>query len=168
MYAVSRHSVWIVTRLALALLAFWAAPALASGGVVGSPLSLCIARATPDMTAAERFSGRARFDCTDQQNSLGPGDYWVRSQRLNGIDHLDERRDVRINSLWQDVVTLYARYPDGTIWSERLDARDVSRHLQLGTIVSWTLPDPALHGVPDQLLWHVEHACVRPHPSATR
>lgn len=158
MYVVYRHAIWLLMRLAVALAALWAPPALASGGVVGSPLSLCIARAAPGMTAQERFSPRAGFNCTSQQNSLGSGDYWVRSQPLNGIDHRDRRVHVRINSLWQDTITLYARYPDGTIWSKRFDARDVSRHLQMGTIVEWTLPNTAQHGVPDQLLWHVEHA----------
>lgn len=158
MYALSRLVSRLIGSLFLVLIACSAAPANASGGVVGEALAVCIARAAPGMTAQERFSAKARYDCTTRQNNLGPGDYWVRSQPLAGIDRLDERRNVRINSLWQDVVTLYARYPDGTIWSERLDGRDVSRHLQLGTIVEWTLPSVAQHGAPEQLLWHVEHA----------
>lgn len=156
MVLLSRIMIRLIGSFALALIACTAAPAAASGGVVGARLSVCVARAEQGMTVQERFSASARYDCNGPQNRLGPGDYWVRSQPLGGIDRPDQRVNVRINSLWQNAVTLHVRYADGHVWSQRLDARDTSRHLQLGTIVQWTLPPAGVHGRAVQLLWHVE------------
>jgi len=63
---------------------------------------------------------------------------------------------VRIASLWQESVTLYALYPDGAIAARTYDGHGVTRHLQLGAIIEWTLP--SRDSPPVRLLWRVRGA----------
>lgn len=129
-----------------------ATPASAQAGLAGQPVAVCVARAVPGMTAPALFRSPAGFHCGLQQPSLGPGDHWVLSQPL----HLTGARDIRVASVWQDRVTLYARYADGMILRQTLDGRGVTRHLALGAIIAQPLPARTAALV--RLLWHVEES----------
>ena len=141
----------LLTALLLTVAALCASPARASSAVVGVPLSTCIAPARDGDDAARMFGMSARYDCGSRQTSFGPGDFWVLSQPLGRVDRQSR---VRIASLWQDSVTLYALYPNGKIRGWRYDGRAATRNLQLGAIVEWVLPPAA--GTPLRLLWHVQ------------
>lgn len=140
----------LITALLLAVSIMCARPASARSAVVGIPLTTCVAAAKPGDDPAHMFGAAGRYDCADRQTSLGPGDYWVLSQPLARIDG---RSRVRIASLWQDSVTLYALYPDGKVRGWRYDGAAATRHLQLGAIIEWPLPAAA--GSPVRLLWQV-------------
>jgi diguanylate cyclase (GGDEF)-like protein len=131
-----------------------APPARAQSAVTGMPLSVCVTRVAPGDKAAGMFAEPRRFDCGVPQTSLRGGDYWVLSQPLGTIPDRDIRERVRIASLWQDRVTLYALYPDGQVRGWGYDGYAVSRHLQLGAMIQWRL-DPKL-GAPVRLLWRVD------------
>lgn len=143
----------LLSLVAAFLLALgWSRPVTAQTDRSGQPVSVCVVRAQPGMTPQSLFVGTTRFDCNPQQTTLGGGDYWVRSvpvQRSGAVE-------IRVASLWQRAVTLYALYADGTIVSQRLDQQGTMRHIQLGAIVGQPLP---ARGAPlVRLLWHVEGA----------
>ena len=146
----------ILTMLALALSALCATPASAQGAVTGTTLDVCIARVQPTDRAAALFAQPARFDCTTPQTRFGSGDYWVLSPPLAGIPDRDQRLRVRIASMFQDAVTLYALYPNGRVRAWRYDGQAASRNIQLGAMVEWPLPAAA--GPPERLLWRVERS----------
>jgi len=152
----TRLATLVLTALLLTAAGLFATPARAQSAVTGAPLSVCVTRVQPGDAAAAVFASPARFDCTSRQTAYGPGNYWVLSQPLAGLPDAAERSRVRIGSLWQERVTLYAQYADGSIWGVRYDGHATSRHLQLGAMVEWPLP--AGRGVPVRLLWHVEGA----------
>ncbi|MDB5678564.1 diguanylate cyclase [Sphingomonas bacterium] len=126
----------------------------AQSAVTGVPLSVCVTRVAEGDKAAAMFAATGRFDCAVQQRSLHQGDYWVLSQPLDTIPDRASRERVRIGSLWQDRVTLYALYPNGQVRGWAYDGYAMSRHLQLGAMIQWRL-DPAL-GAPVRLLWRVD------------
>lgn len=148
------NGVFRVLALLFAMMAILgaASPANAQAGLVGQPITVCVTRAAPGMTAAALFRAPGVFRCGGTQNALGPGDYWVRSKPLR----IEGPRSIRTLSLWQERVTLYARYADGAVFRESLDGHGVTRHLQLGSIVAQALPERRVPVV--QLLWHVEGA----------
>jgi len=139
----------------VALVAILVAPAArAQSAVTGTPLSVCIARVAAGDSAAAMLAAPGRFDCATPQTKFHDGDYWVLSQPLGTIADAADRDHVRIASLWQDRVTLYALYPDGRIRSWAYDGAAASRNLQLGAMIQWRL-DPKL-GAPVRLLWRVD------------
>jgi diguanylate cyclase (GGDEF)-like protein len=144
----------LMTALLLAAATLWTAPAEARSAVTGAPLTICVAPARPGDRPAGMFAAAPRYDCVHRQTWFGSGDYWVISQPLSGVPGVASRSRVRIGSLWQDAVTLYALYPDGKIRGWRFDGRQASRHLQLGAMIEWPLPTDV--GPPVRLLWHVE------------
>lgn len=144
----------LMTALLLAISSLCAFPAQARSAVVGAPLSTCVAPARARDRPAAMFGAAARYDCTHRQTWFGTGDYWVISQPLNTVPDVQNRSRVRIGSLWQEAVTLYALYPDGTIRGWRFDGRQASSHLQLGAMIEWPLPTDI--GPPLRLMWHVE------------
>ncbi|MBR0552412.1 GGDEF domain-containing protein [Stakelama marina] len=146
----------VLGAVAAALLLLAPTPARASGGVVGEPLAVCVLRAEPGMTARNLFATPSKFDCQARQRSLGPGDYWVISQPLTGLSQRERRTRVRIASLWQKDIALYALYPDGRIREFALTNRQTSWHIHLGAIVEWGLPDRV--EPPVRLLWRVRGA----------
>jgi hypothetical protein len=95
------------------------------------------------------------FDCTTRQTDFGGGDFWVRSAPLHRID-IRSPHEIRIASLWQRKVTLYALYGDGRIYSFTDDGRGASRHMQLGAMIQHQTPPGPVPLV--RLLWHVEGA----------
>ena len=127
-------------------------PAAAQAGMTGTPVPVCIARVQPGSTALQMLRSTESFDCDTVQTRYGAGDFWVRSAPLRRSGPLA----IRIPSLWQDRMTLYGRYADGTIASATLDERGVSRHLQLGAIVEQDLPARPAPLV--RLLWRVERS----------
>lgn len=146
---------FLLLALLVALAASLIAPAArAQSAVVGAPLSVCVARIATGDTAARMLAATDRFDCAVPQTKLGQGDYWVLSQSLGAIPDIGARERVRIGSLWQDRVTLYALYPNGKLLGWAYDGSAVSRHLQLGAMIQWRL-DPKL-GAPVRLLWRVD------------
>ena len=151
-----RLATLILAALVLALATLGAGSLRSTGAVTGAPLTVCVAPVRPGDTPAVLFASPARFDCHRAQTAFGPGDYWVLSQPLAGLRDRDERSRVRIASLWQDAVTLYALYPGGAIHGVRYDGRATSYHLQLGAMVQWPLA--ADRGAPDRLLWRVDGA----------
>ncbi len=128
------------------------APAAAQVGLAGRPVAVCVVPAAPDMKPATLFGQAGRFDCETSQTSLGIGNYWVLSAPVS----VTGPANVRTGSLWQDRVTLYARYADGTIVSAVTDGKAATRHLQLGAIIERSLP--ARQAPLVRLLWHVEGA----------
>ena len=132
----------------------FAPPALAQSAVTGVPLSVCVTRVAAGDKASGMFALPSRFDCTVPQTRLREGNYWVLSQPLGAIPDRASRERVRIASLWQDRVTLYALYPNGQVRGWAYDGYAVSRHLQLGAMIQWRL-DPKL-GAPVRLLWRVD------------
>lgn len=145
-------SILFMVALAMLCIGVPASPASAQAGIVGEPVSTCIARAESGMTPQSLFRQTARFDCATSQTALGAGDFWVRSAPIRRGGALE----IRWPSLWQEQFTLYALYADGAIVSTKLDQRGVSRHLALGAII--TLPLPARAAPLVRLLWRVEGA----------
>ena len=140
--------------LAVALAIGGARPAAAQSAMTGRVVAVCVARAVAGQTPAALFDHPPPLHCGSgiDQRMLGPGDYWALSAPL----HAEGPQAVRVVSLWQHRLTLYARYADGTILRQSLDGPATSRHLQLGAIVEQRLParDSPLVG----LLWRVEDA----------
>jgi diguanylate cyclase (GGDEF)-like protein len=129
-----------------------AVPVAAQTGLAGQPVAVCVARAGPGMQPRALFAEPSRFDCNVRQTSLRSGDYWALSAPVRASGPVD----VRIGSLWQERVTLYALYADGTIVSAVTDGHAASRHLQLGAIIERGLPQRNVPLV--RMLWHVEGA----------
>jgi len=150
------HPFLLFAVLVALAMSFMASAARAQSAVTGVPLSVCVTRVAAGDTVAAMFGAAGRFDCTTSQRKLGNGDYWALSQPLGAIPNANVRERVRIASLWQDRVTLYALYPNGQIRGWAYDGRAASRHLQLGAMIQWRL-DPKL-GAPVRLLWRVDGA----------
>ncbi|MGN6818363.1 MAG: sensor domain-containing diguanylate cyclase [Sphingomonas sp.] len=148
------HFAWIITAVLLAVASLWSPPAAARSAIIGEPLAACVATVRTGDSPAVMFASPARFDCTRRQTSYGQGDFWVISQPLDHVAGVDARSRVRIASLWQDGITLYALYPGGAVHGWRLDGRATNRHIQLGAIIEWPLP--AELGSPIRLMWHVQ------------
>ncbi len=137
---------WVVILMALTL----APAASASTDMV---LRTCF-RAAADGDRPKRLFGTGGgFDCTHPQRSAPPGDYWVRSPRLPVVG---PGVVVRSGSLWQQSVTLYVRYADGSVRSVGFTSATAWRYLQLGA--TFEMPLPAAATRPVQLLWHVRGA----------
>jgi len=137
----------------LAVLCSGAPSASAQAGPVGLPITACILRAVPGMTAAKLLRTPGRFDCTTPQTGFGDGDFWLISQPLNvaaGVNRLA----VRSSTVWQRAMTVHALFADGTITSLRTDDTSASRSLRLGAIFQRWLPWREAPVV--RLLWHVE------------
>jgi len=146
---------FLLLAMLVALTTILAGPsARAQSAVTGAPLPVCVTRVAAGDKATAMFAASGRFDCAVPQRSLRQGDYWVLSQPLTNIADRGDRERVRIASLWQDRVTLYALYPDGRVRGWAYDGRGISRHLQLGAMVQWRL-DPK-YGAPVRLLWRVD------------
>jgi len=129
-----------------------AAPAAAQTGVAGRPVAVCVTPAKTGMKPRALFAQADRFNCDTKQTAFGSGDYWVLSAPVN----VSGATDIRIGSLWQERVTLFALYADGAIVSAVTDGRAATRHLQLGAIIERDLPARTAPLV--RLLWHVEGA----------
>jgi diguanylate cyclase (GGDEF)-like protein len=132
--------------------AIGAAPAAAQTGVAGRPVAVCVTPAKAGMKPRALFAQADRFNCDTKQTAFGSGDYWVLSAPVN----VSGATDIRIGSLWQERVTLFALYADGAIVSAVTDGRAATRHLQLGAIIERNLPARAAPLI--RLLWHVEGA----------
>ena len=144
----------LVARLLLALvLGMSAAAAHAQVGAVGEPVPVCVTRAQPGMDPTTLLHQRGGFDCTTPQIDFGRGDFWVRSAPLHRIDTRSPH-EIRIASVWQDKITLYALYGDGRIYTFADDSHELSHHIQLGAIIQHQTPPSPVPLV--RLLWHVE------------
>jgi diguanylate cyclase (GGDEF)-like protein len=128
--------------------------ASAQSAVVGSPLAVCVSPVQPGDGVAAMFKAAARFDCTTPQTSFRQGDFWVMSQPLKSVADPTWKKRVRVASLWQRNVTLYALYPDGRIRVWDYDGRATTQHLQLGAMIEWKLPYAL--GTPERLMWRVD------------
>ncbi|MBS0479815.1 MAG: diguanylate cyclase [Proteobacteria bacterium] len=148
------HPFHLLATLVVLAMTLFAPAARAQSAVTGAPLSVCVARFAAGDTPAKMLAAPDRFDCATPQTSFREGDYWVLSQPLDAIPDLANRTRVRIASLWQDRITLYALYPGGKVRGWAYDGAAVSRHVQLGAMIQWRL-DPAL-GAPVRLLWRVD------------
>ncbi|MES2097965.1 MAG: diguanylate cyclase [Pseudomonadota bacterium] len=145
----------LVAIVALIAAAMLVRPApQAAGAVAGATLSVCVSPVRPGDAAPALFGTDARFDCTSPQTRFGQGDFWVIAQPLAGMSRLDERVRVRIASLWQERVTLYALYPGGVVRRWSYDGHAATRHLQLGGMIEWPLPQG--FGRPERLMWRVD------------
>ncbi len=158
-YTVPMLRPWFFNLLALvcaclAMMIAMPAPARAQAGTVGKPITLCIQRAAPGITAAQLLRAPSSgFDCTTPQQKFGAGNFWAISQPLSVVD-LRQRIGVRVLSQWQKSMTLYALYADGKVATIRTDAHAATRNLQLGAIVHRWLPRRDVPVV--RLLWYVE------------
>ena len=133
-----------------------AADPAAAQGLPGKPVAVCIAAIQPGDTMAGMFRAPdGRFDCR-RAKPPGRGDYWVRSLPLPAGTGKHIPAELRFASLWQDRLTVAARYADNRMSVTRLDARGLSQHLRLGAIVTVRVPP---RGVPiERLLWRVDGA----------
>jgi diguanylate cyclase (GGDEF)-like protein len=146
----------MMLRVLLALTCLLGAQAAhAQVGDVGDRIDTCVLRAAPGMDAARLIRQPGGFDCTTPQPDFGRGDYWVRSQPL---DRAEGRapHEIRVASLWQQRLTLYALYGDGRLYRFADDGRGITRHIQLGAIIQHQLPPSRAPLV--RLMWHVEGA----------
>lgn len=116
-------------------------------------LRTCFRTAAADDRPERLFAADTGFECRRSQRDAPPGDYWVRSERLPAVE---PGVAVRSGSLWQDQVTLYVRYDDGSIHSVGFTSATAWRYLELGA--AFELPLPAAAARPVQLLWHVQGA----------
>ncbi|GAA4222645.1 hypothetical protein GCM10022253_31590 [Sphingomonas endophytica] len=116
-------------------------------------LRTCFRAASAGDRPERLFGSGGGFDCTHTQRSAPPGDYWVRSSPLPAVG---PDIVVRSGSLWQERVTLYVRYADGTLRSVGFSSASAWRYLQLGA--AFEMPLPAAAAPPVQLLWHVRGA----------
>jgi diguanylate cyclase (GGDEF)-like protein len=141
--------------LAMIVLALGMGATRAQARTIGAPLDVCIARAKAGMTAPALFANPERFTCGRRQTDWGPGDFWVLSQpiRVSGTRPVE----VRIGSLWQERVTLYALHADGAIDRIVTDGHGATRSLELGAIIGETVRMHD-HAPLVRLLWHVEGA----------
>jgi diguanylate cyclase (GGDEF)-like protein len=149
-YLVARFVALLAVVLSVSLLS---EHAIAQAGPVGMPITACVLRDAPGMTAAKLFRTRQPFDCTTPQVRFGDGDFWLMSQPLDvaaGVNRLA----VRSSTVWQRTSTLYALFADGRVVSIRSDDHAISRHLRLGAISQRWLPWREAPVV--RLLWHVE------------
>lgn len=126
---------WTLIGLGLVLLGH-PVTARADVGMIGEPVSICIARAMPGQSAADLFAGRIAVDCAAPQRKFGSGDFWVLSSRVNRSGDVA----VRSGSVWQINRTVYGLYADGRIVAQTSDGRAASRNLQLGAIFLNRLP----------------------------
>ena len=140
----------LIAIFAAMALALTPAPAAAQAGIVGQPVETCVVRARPGMTPRELFANPGHFACRTVQQNFGAGDFWVLSAPLSRSGPLN----IRVASLWQVRMTLYALYRDGHVVRASLDGQAASRHLQLGAILEQPLGARAAPLV--RLLWHVE------------
>jgi diguanylate cyclase (GGDEF)-like protein len=132
-------TIWKAAAAALlALFAVgWSNCARAAGTDI--PLTTCVAPVQPGDTSARLFASPDRYDCSPEQYRLGAGDFWVLSAPLPAADVPHYAR-VRFASLWQDALTLHARYRDGKVATIRVDSRALTHHLQLGAVPEARLP----------------------------
>jgi len=139
-------------RLALLLTAATLYGAPAAAMPAGREVPLCVLPAAPGMTARALFARPDGFDCTTPQRAFGAGDYWLISAPLRGgpIDV------ARMSSAWQDRVTLYVLYADGTIRAGGFTSRTTSTRLGMGARIE--MPVARAGTRPVRLLWHVEGA----------
>ena len=127
----------------------------AQAGGASGPLDVCIARARPGMNARILFATPARFACGGHQTDWGSGDFWVLSEPVDVAG--PHAVEVRIGSLWQDRVTLYALHADGALDRIVTDGHGATRNLQIGAIIAETVS--MRESAPlVRLLWHVEGA----------
>ena len=140
---------WTLIALGLVLLS-QPATARADVGMIGDPVSICIARAQPGQRADDLFAGRVPVDCTAPQRDFSSGDFWVLSSRVNRTGDVA----LRSGSVWQARRTVYALYADGEIVARTSDGRAASRDLQLGAIFLDRLPARAAPLV--RIAWKIE------------
>ena len=95
----------LLLGLMLAMIAA-AEPARAQFGSVGQPVATCIRPITPGLDSAALIRSPVGFDCRTPQTAFGSGDYLVVSGPVSSGTDWPAR--VRISSLWQDRITLYA------------------------------------------------------------
>lgn len=130
--------IWV--SLLAAMAAVWSAPAHAgSAADAGTPLATCLARVTPGDTPAAILRGGPQFDCATEQHRLGEGNFWVLSTPLPA-DTPSHRVRIRMMSLWQDAVTVYALYGDGKVAVLSDTSATLSRRVQLGAVIEFAAP----------------------------
>ncbi|MEG3087996.1 GGDEF domain-containing protein [Sphingomonas sp. PB4P5] len=139
----------------LILLCIGIAPAQAEvrAGKVGTPIAICVRPDAPGLDPTDLLRTPRGLDCTTPQRNFGPGDFWVVSRPLH-IDTDGSRLTVRVASVWQKRMTLYALYADGARVKIATDAFGATRNLQLGAIIQNALPRRPV--TLTRLLWHVE------------
>jgi diguanylate cyclase (GGDEF)-like protein len=147
---------WIIAILAVFAGLLFPGEARAQAGLVGTHVPICVVRALPGMTPAGLMTDPDRFACGTPQRHFGSGDFWVSSRPISASLGATRNIRVRFASLWQDRLTLYARYADGFVSTRVLDGRGLSRRIQLGAIME--VPLETRHAPLVQLLWHVEGA----------
>ncbi|SOB88171.1 diguanylate cyclase (GGDEF) domain-containing protein [Sphingomonas guangdongensis] len=106
------------------------------------PLATCIAPVRPGDTPAAMLTTPARFTCDTRQHLLGAGDFWALSEPITA--RLPHYPRIRLASLWQRSLTLYAVYADGKVARLHADSRQLSSYIQLGAHPEFKLsPRPA-------------------------
>ncbi|MGL4314211.1 MAG: diguanylate cyclase domain-containing protein [Sphingomonas sp.] len=130
--------------------ALWGGVAHADAVMTGEPLTVCVAPVRAGQSVEQLFAGHIALDCTAHQPRLGPGTYWVLSNRFR----ITGEHVLRSASLWQLRRTVYARYADGVVVRQVKDAAAASKSLQLGAIFLDRLP--ARPAPLTQIAWKIE------------
>lgn len=128
-------------------------PANAQSSSAGRPLQTCVLPDTGAMDPAALIRTPARFDCTTEQHALGAGNFWIVSEEFGALPSSGGGYRIRMASLWQQGVTLYTLYADGTMRSVATDGRGVAPFVQLGAVVE--MPVPEANVPPVRVMWHV-------------
>lgn len=146
------RTLWIALLL-LAAGVFAGGAARAQAGIIGTPISTCVARAAAGDTVRGVLARIDRFDCDTPQMAFGRGEYWVVSRALPPVADPTAPIRVRQVSLWQGGLDIYAVAADGRITGVRNDSVGITRHIRLGAIIEHRfVPD----GAPIvRLLWRI-------------
>ncbi|KTT69713.1 GGDEF domain-containing protein [Sphingomonas endophytica] len=149
MFGGSQHHFWGICAAILVLI-----------GVVPTaraqadfPIDTCFRPARDGERPAAILADPRGFDCRAVTRGAGPGDYWVLSAPL---PPLPANVRVQSGSVWQEGMTLYTRYANGTIRAGGFTSADSWRHLRLGAL--FEVPIPRAAARPVRLLWHVRGA----------
>ena len=145
----------IAAALALALAALLVSPAAAQSASAGEAVATCVARARAGDDARSMLRTTERFDCTSPQLAFGPGDFWVRADRLPAGAGT-QPRVLRSWSVWQRAATLHFAYADGVVVRRAIDDVGAARSIALGAVFEQAVP---VRGVPlERVMWHVRGA----------
>lgn len=140
-----------------AVVTAWLAPAAVHAVVPPNAdlLPVCVAAVQAGDTPETIVQAPAeRMTCGEQQRKLGPGDYWAVSGPLDRTSTAADPLTIRIASLWQGDIALTVLYADGRRVTQSLTNRDISRHIELGALIGWTIP---AHDAPvRRLVWRVD------------
>lgn len=116
-------------------------------------LAPCIKRAAAGDQADFLLANPQLFDCKRDQNSFGPGDFWVRIDVP--ADTNASFTVLRWSSVWQDSASIYALYNDGTRQLVELPSSPSGKAISIGAYYTVRLNGD---GAPTAILFNIRGA----------